>query len=239
MDGLGRGSFRPVHPTLTTPAAALRRCGLSRPHAGDRSRPRGTVDPRPSFTEAAPHGSDRRSVRHPRPRPQADRVRGRPPSRTGCPPRWADVPRGRRGAPRARQGGHPRADPAWAAFLATAVKDLALGLGGVLDRETADWLVEGPLRERTRTGHAIARAIVLEAREVDEILVAFVGAYALKRSRGAKHLPRSSTWHPQRTPATSTQRTSVWSTCHWQVSRRVARRSQRWPFAPMRLGSRT
>jgi hypothetical protein len=76
-----------------------------------------------------------------------------------------------------------RADTAWAAFLATAIKDFALGPGGVLDRETADWLVGGPLRERTRTGLAIARAIVLEAREVDEVLVEFV--------EGVRRKPRS------------------------------------------------
>ncbi len=49
-----------------------------------------------------------------------------------------------------------RADPAWGAYLAPAVKDFALGPGGVLDRNTADWLIEGPLRERTRTGLATA-----------------------------------------------------------------------------------
>ncbi|KAA2244009.1 hypothetical protein [Salinarimonas soli] len=66
-----------------------------------------------------------------------------------------------------------RADPAWADYLATAVKDLALAGGGGIDRDTAEWLV-AVLSRRPRTGLAIAREIVLEARAVDGVLLAFV-----------------------------------------------------------------
>jgi hypothetical protein len=82
-----------------------------------------------------------------------------------------------------------RADPAWAAYLATVIKDLALGPGGVLNRETADWLIEGPLREHTRTGLAIARAIVLEACEVDEVLADFVEAVRAKARSSRRDAP--------------------------------------------------
>ena len=68
-----------------------------------------------------------------------------------------------------------RADPEWPGYLSTVIKDFVLsGPAGRLDRETADWLVTGLLRDRSRTALGIARQIVLEAREADEALVAFL-----------------------------------------------------------------
>ena len=66
-----------------------------------------------------------------------------------------------------------RADPAWADYLATAIKDLALAGGGGIDRDTAEWLV-AVLSRRPKTGLAIAREIVLEANSVDDVLLGFV-----------------------------------------------------------------
>ncbi len=67
-----------------------------------------------------------------------------------------------------------RADPEWPAYLAGAVREFVVGPGGIVDRETAEWLLGGPLRDRSRTGLAIARAIVLDAREVDPALAAYL-----------------------------------------------------------------
>jgi hypothetical protein len=67
-----------------------------------------------------------------------------------------------------------RADPEWPAYLAGAVREYVVGPGGVVDRETAEWLVGGPLRDRSRTGLAIARAIVLDARECNQVLAVYL-----------------------------------------------------------------
>lgn len=67
-----------------------------------------------------------------------------------------------------------RADPEWSPYLAGAVREYVVGPGGLVSRETAEWLVGGPLRARSRTGLAIARAIVLEAREVDGVLASYL-----------------------------------------------------------------
>jgi hypothetical protein len=79
-----------------------------------------------------------------------------------------------------------RADPAWPDYLATVIKDLALSTtGGCIDRDTAEWLVD-VLSRRAKTGLGIAREIVLEAREVDDVLIAFVeGGRGRVRGRGA------------------------------------------------------
>ena len=85
----------------------------------------------------------------------------------------------------------PAADPAFADDLVAAIVDFA-GWGarptGYVDQDTARWLAatlscgEGP----TRTAACIAFAIVTEAEQVDEALLAFAMRGQQRRPRGGR-----------------------------------------------------
>jgi hypothetical protein len=81
-----------------------------------------------------------------------------------------------------------RVEEGWPGYLAAAVKDFVVSNSnptGCIDRGTAEWLLAILSRTRTKTGLAIAREIVLEADQVDDVLLAFA-------RQGPKRKPRPS-----------------------------------------------
>jgi len=76
-----------------------------------------------------------------------------------------------------------KADVDWPAYLTTAVRDFVVSTSNparCVDGETAAWLVSQLSSSQPRTALAIAREIVLEANEVDEVLLSFVESHRRK-----------------------------------------------------------
>ena len=89
----------------------------------------------------------------------------------------------------ALDGSIQRVDRAWTEALIIDVTKYAVGSGHV-DADTSAWLVEVLASARLKTATAIARQVVQEADEIDDVLLAFSGT---KRVVVPDHSPRSDT----------------------------------------------
>ena len=81
-----------------------------------------------------------------------------------------------------------RADRGWPEYLCEAVKGFVLGSSdppGVVGPELAGWLVSVLSEAQPKTAQRIARAVVSEAVEVDEVLRAVAKASARRKPKGA------------------------------------------------------
>jgi hypothetical protein len=78
-----------------------------------------------------------------------------------------------------------RADGGWAGYLVGAVKDFVISASdppGVVDSALAGWLLSVLTDARPKTALGIARAVLLEAREVDDALQAFAKVSAKRKT---------------------------------------------------------
>jgi hypothetical protein len=81
-----------------------------------------------------------------------------------------------------------RVDDGWPGFLAAAVTEFVVSGStpqGCIDRETAEWLVSILSNTEAKTGLGIAREIVQEAHQVDEVLLAFARQSPKRKSQPA------------------------------------------------------
>ena len=77
----------------------------------------------------------------------------------------------------------PKADVDWPGYLTTVVKGFVVSSGdppGCVDAETTAWLVSQLSSSQPRTALAIAREVVLDAKEVDAALLSFVESHRRK-----------------------------------------------------------
>ena len=81
-----------------------------------------------------------------------------------------------------------RADRGWPEYLLQVVKGFVLGSSdppGIVGPELAGWLVSVLSEAQPKTAQRIARAVVSEAVEVDEVLRAVAKASARRKPKGA------------------------------------------------------